>query len=147
MTAILDRIQTVRNKLDSFENIDQAQDYISTLSSDDYFALKIFLKSWKNLKLFIAKRNDVDDELMIWLEILGIYLTVPDEDRKRESKEKIKTEQFRNCEETLLPATGSWWQKAEGRGRMRGSGRGKWKILLRHVRLMTQRLREMRPLF
>ena len=91
MTAILDRIQSVRNKLDSFENIDQAQDYISTLSSDDYFALKIFLKSWKNLKSFIAKRNDVDDELMIWLEILGIYLTVPDEDRKRESKEKIKT--------------------------------------------------------
>ena len=36
------------------------------------------------LKLFIAKRNDVDDELMIWLEILGIYLTVPDEDRKKE---------------------------------------------------------------
>ena len=31
MTAILDRIQSVRNKLDSFENIDQAQDYISTL--------------------------------------------------------------------------------------------------------------------
>ena len=46
MTAILDRIQSVRNKLDSFENIDQAQDYISTLSSDDYFALKILLKSW-----------------------------------------------------------------------------------------------------
>ena len=91
MTAILDRIQTVRNKLDSFENIDQAQDYISTLSSDDYFALKILLKSWKNLKSFIAERNDVDDDLMIWLEILGIYLTVPDEDRKRESKEKIKT--------------------------------------------------------
>ena len=91
MTAILDRIQSVRNKLDSFENIDQAQDYISTLSSDDYFALKIFLKSWKNLKSFIAKRNDVDDELMIWLEILGIYLTVPDDDRKKESKEKIKT--------------------------------------------------------
>ena len=91
MTAILDRIQSVRNKLDSFENIDQAQDYISTLSSDDYFALKIFLKSWKNLKSFIAKRNDVDDKLMIWLEILGIYLTVPDEDRKSESKEKIKT--------------------------------------------------------
>ena len=91
MTAILDRIQTVRNKLDSFENIDQAQDYISTLSSDDYFALKILLKSWKNLKSFIAERNDVDDDLMIWLEILGIYLTVPDEDRKKESKEKIKT--------------------------------------------------------
>ena len=62
MTAILDRIQSVRNKLDSFENIDQAQDYISTLSSDDYFSFKIFLKSWKNLKSFIAKRNDVDDE-------------------------------------------------------------------------------------
>ena len=96
MTAILDRIQSVRNKLDSFENIDQAQDYISTLSSDDYFALKIFLKSWKNLKSFIAKRNDVDDELMIWLEILGIYLTVPDEDRKRESKQYKKkiTEEY-----------------------------------------------------
>ena len=91
MTAILDRIRTVRNKLDSFKNIDQAQDYISTLSSDDYFALKILLKSWKNLKSFIAERNDVDDDLMIWLEILGIYLTVPDEDRKKESKEKIKT--------------------------------------------------------
>jgi len=91
MTAILDRIQSVRNKLDSFENIDQAQDYISTLSSDDYFSFKIFLKSWKNLKSFIAERNDVDDELMIWLEILGIYLTVPDDDRKKESKEKIKT--------------------------------------------------------
>ena len=37
MTAILDRIRTVRNKLDNFENIDQAQDYISNLSSDDYF--------------------------------------------------------------------------------------------------------------
>ena len=96
MTAILDRIQTVRNKLDSFENIDQAQDYISTLSSDDYFALKIFLKSWKNLKSFIAERNDVDDDLMIWLEILGIYLTVPDEDRKRESKQYKKkiTEEY-----------------------------------------------------
>ena len=91
MTAILDRIQSVRNKLDSFENIDQAQDYISTLSSDDYFAFKIFLKSWKNLKSFISERNDVDDDLMIWLETLGIYLTVSDEDRKRESKEKIKT--------------------------------------------------------
>ena len=91
MTAILDRIQSVCNKLDSFENIDQAQDYISTLSSDDYFALKIFLKSWKNLKSFIAERNDVDDDLMIWLEILGIYLTVPDEERKKESKENIKT--------------------------------------------------------
>jgi len=91
MTAILDRIQSVRNKLDSFENIDQAQDYFSTISYDDYLALEIFLKCWKNLKLFIAERNDVDDDLMIWLEILGIYLTVPDEDRKRESKEKIKT--------------------------------------------------------
>jgi len=91
MTAILDRIQSVRNKLDSFENIDQAQDYFSTISYDDYLALNIFLKCWKNLKLFIAERNDVDDDLMIWLEILGIYLTVPDEDRKRESKEKIKT--------------------------------------------------------
>ena len=96
MTAILDRIRTVRNKLDSFENIDQAQDYISTLSSDDYFALKIFLKSWKNLKSFIAERNDVDDDLMIWLEILGIYLTVPDEDRKKESKQYKKkiTEEY-----------------------------------------------------
>mgnify|MGYP001281480663 FL=1 len=91
MTAILDRIQSVRNKLDSFENIDQAQDYFSTISYDDYLALEIFLKCWKNLKLFIAERNDVDDDLMIWLEILGIYLTVPDEDRKSESKEKIKT--------------------------------------------------------
>jgi|TARA_Y100000310_G_C20642536_1_gene794766 hypothetical protein len=91
MTAILDRIQSVRNKLDSFENIDQAKDYFSTISYDDYLALKIFLKCWKNLKLFIAERNDVDDDLMIWLEILGIYLTVPDEDRKSESKEKIKT--------------------------------------------------------
>jgi hypothetical protein len=91
MTTIIDRIQSVRNKLDSFENIDQAQNYISTLSSDDYFALKIFLKSWKNLKSFIADRDDVDDELMIWLEILGICLTVPDEDRKKESKERIKT--------------------------------------------------------
>ena len=91
MTAILDRIQSVRNKLDSFENIDQAQDYFSTISYDDYLALNIFLKCWKNLKLFIAERNDVDDDLMIWLEILGIYLTVPDEDRKSESKEKIKT--------------------------------------------------------
>ena len=45
----------------------------------------------KNLKSFIAERNDVDDDLMIWLETLGIYLTVSDEDRKRESKEKIKT--------------------------------------------------------
>ena len=96
MTAILDRIQSVRNKLDSFENIDQAQDYISTLSSDDYFALKILLKSWKNLKSFIAERNDVDDDLMIWLEILGIYLTVPDEDRKKESKQYKKkiTEEY-----------------------------------------------------
>ena len=59
MTAILDRIRTVRNKLDSFENIDQAQDYISTLSFDDYFALKIFLKSWKNLKLFIILNNNM----------------------------------------------------------------------------------------
>ena len=91
MTAILDRIQSVRNKLDSFENIDQAQDYISNLSIDDDFAFKIYLKCLKNLKSFIAERNDVDDDLMIWLEILGIYLTVPDEDRKRESKEKIKT--------------------------------------------------------
>ena len=91
MTAILDRIQSVRNKLDSFENIDQAEDYFSTISDDEKLALKIFLKCWKNLKLFIAERNDVDDDLMIWLEILGIYLTVPDEDRKSESKEKIKT--------------------------------------------------------
>ncbi len=87
MTAIIDRIQSVRNKLDSFENIDQAQDYISTLSSDDYFALKIFLKSWKNLKSFIADRDDVDDDLIIWLEVLGIYLMVPDDKRKKESKE------------------------------------------------------------
>ena len=96
MTAILDRIQSVRNKLDSFENIDQAQDYISTLSSDDYFVIKIFLKSWKNLKSFIAKRNDVDDDLMIWLEILGIYLMMPDDDRKRESKQYKKkiTEEY-----------------------------------------------------
>ena len=103
MTAILDRIQTVRNKLDSFENIDQAQDYISTLSSDDYFALKIFLKSWKNLKSFIAKRNDVDDELMIWLEILGIYLTIPDEYRKKESKQYKKkiTEEYEYDLETF----------------------------------------------
>ena len=94
MTAILDRIQSVRNKLDSFENIDQLKDYISTLSFDDKFALEILLESWKNLKSFIAERNDVDDvddDLMIWLETLGIYLTVSDEDRKRESKEKIKT--------------------------------------------------------
>ena len=91
MTAILDRIQSVRNKLDSFENIDQAQDYISTLSFDDKFALEILLESWKNLKSFIAERNDVDSDLMILLGDLGIYLTVPDEDRKRESKEKIKT--------------------------------------------------------
>ena len=96
MTAILDRIQSVRNKLDSFENIDQAQDYISTLTSDDYFALKIFLKSWKNLKSFTADRDDVDDDLMIWLEILGIYLMMPDDDRKRESKQYKKkiTEEY-----------------------------------------------------
>ncbi len=91
MTAILDRIQSIQNNLVSFENIDQAQDYISNLSIDDDFAFKIYLKCLKNLKSFIAERNDVDDDLMIWLEILGIYLTVPDEDRKSESKEKIKT--------------------------------------------------------
>ena len=50
------------DKLDSFESFDHAQDYISTLSIDDYFALKIFLKSWKNLKSFIADRDDVDEE-------------------------------------------------------------------------------------
>ena len=46
---------------DSFESFDhaQAQDYISTLSFDDDFALKIFLKSRKNLKSFIADRDDV----------------------------------------------------------------------------------------
>jgi len=91
MTTILNRIQSVLNKIYSFENIDQLKDYISTLSFDDKFALEILLESWKNLKSFIVERNDVDDDLMIWLETLGIYLTVSDEDRKRESKEKIKT--------------------------------------------------------
>ena len=91
MTTIIDRIQSVRNKLDSFENIDQVLNYISTLSSDEKFALNVALKSWENLKLFIADRDDVDDELMSWLRILGRFLTVPDEDRKKESKERIKT--------------------------------------------------------
>ena len=86
MTAIIDRIQSVRNKLESFDHA-QAQDYRSTLSFDDYFALKIFLKSRKNLKSFIADRDDVDDDLIIWLEVLGIYLMVPDDKRKKESKE------------------------------------------------------------
>ena len=90
MTDILDRIQNIRNRLDSLKNQAEAQDYISTLSSDDDFAFRIFLKSWKKLKSFIAERNDVDDDLMIWLEILGIYLMVPDEDRRKESKENIK---------------------------------------------------------
>ena len=90
MTDILDRIQTVRNKLDGFKNKAEAQDYISALSSDDDFAFRIFLKSWKKLKSFIAERNDVDDDLMIWLEILGIYLMMPDDDRKKESKKYMK---------------------------------------------------------
>ena len=90
MTAILDRIQNLRIKLDSINNIDQAQEYISNISFNDYSALEIYLKSWKNLKLFIAERNDVDDDLMTLLYILGIYLMVPDDDRKKESKENIK---------------------------------------------------------
>ena len=51
MTDILDRIQTIRNRLDSLKNQAEAQDYISTLSSDDDFAFRIFLKSWKKLKM------------------------------------------------------------------------------------------------
>ena len=96
MTAILDRIQSLRHKLDSFNNIDQALEYISGLSYDDYLALKIYLKSWKNLKSFIAERNDINDDLIIWLEILGIYLMMPDDDRKRESKQYKKkiTEEY-----------------------------------------------------
>ena len=90
MTAILDRIQNLRIKLDSINNIDQAQEYISSISFNDYSALEIYLKSWKNLKLFIAERNDVDDDLMTLLYILGIYLMVTDDDRKKESKENIK---------------------------------------------------------
>ena len=90
MTAILDRIQNLRIKLDSINNIDQAQEYISNISFNDYSALEIYLKSWKNLKLFIAERNDVDDDLMTLLYILGIYLMVTDDDRKKESKENIK---------------------------------------------------------
>ena len=39
------------------------------------------------MKSFIAERNDVDDDLIIWLEVLGIYLMVPDDKRKKESKE------------------------------------------------------------
>ena len=42
------------------------------------------------MKLFIAERNDVDDDLMTLLYILGIYLMVTDDDRKKESKENIK---------------------------------------------------------
>ena len=102
MTDILDRIQTVRNKLDGFKNKAEAQDYISTLSSDDDFAFRIFLKSWKKLKSFIAERNDVDDDLMIWLEVLGIYLMVPDDKRKKESKEYKRkiTEEYESTLET-----------------------------------------------
>ena len=102
MTDILDRIQTVRNTLDGFKNKAEAQDYISTLSSDDDFSFRIFLKSWKKLKSFIAERNDVDDDLMIWLEILGIYLMMPDADRKEESKKYRKNlkEEYQNDLET-----------------------------------------------
>ena len=90
MTDILDRIQTVRNKLDGFKNSDQAREIISGFSADEQSDLGIFLAAKKNLKSFIDKMHDVDDELMIWLEILGIYLMVPDEDRRKESKENIK---------------------------------------------------------
>ena len=87
MTTILDRIQSVRKKLDNFKNSDQAREIISGLSADEQSDLGKFLDAKKNLKSFIDKRHDVDDELMIWLEILGIYLMVPDEDRRKESKE------------------------------------------------------------
>ena len=86
----LTAIQNIRKKLDNFKNSDQAREIISGFSADEQSDLGIFLAAKKNLKSFIDKMHDVDDELMIWLEILGIYLMVPDEDRRKESKENIK---------------------------------------------------------
>ena len=90
MTAVLDRIESVREKLNSAKNFDQIQEIVSSLPDEEQHAFGIFIEAIKKLKSFIAERNDVDDDLMIWLEILGIYLMMPDDERKKESKEQMK---------------------------------------------------------
>jgi len=87
MTAIIDRIQRIVRELN---NNDQYQEIISNFSDNDLFAFKIFLENSKNLESFNDSRDDIDDELNYWLEPLGVYLIVPEELRKKESKENIK---------------------------------------------------------
>ena len=87
MTAILDRIQRIVKNLNKN---DQYKDIISNFSDDDLFAFKIFLENSKNLKFFTAGRKDLDDELNYWLVPLGVYLILPEDLRKKESKENIK---------------------------------------------------------
>ena len=62
MTAILDRIQNIRKKLDNFKNSDQAREIISGFSADEQSDLGIFLAAKKNLKSFIDKMHDVNDD-------------------------------------------------------------------------------------
>jgi len=87
MTAIIDRIQRIVRELN---NNDQYQEIISNFSDNDLFAFKIFLENSKNLESFNDSRDDIDDELNYWLEPLGVYLIVPEELRKKESKENMK---------------------------------------------------------
>ena len=77
---------------------------VLSLSDEEQHALSIYLNTKKHLKSIIGKRDDIDDFLMILLEIIGIYLLEPDDDRKKESKVKKRKrkEKYESTRETYL---------------------------------------------
>ena len=51
MTAILDRIESVCEKLNSYENFDQIQEKVSNLSDEEQHAFRILLETKKKIEI------------------------------------------------------------------------------------------------